>query len=370
MELLGLAAAESSSFLCAPVFAASTPWATRQRIIESYQHIAPTVTCSEVQYSTTSEIPRARRPKPYHVGPGARLFVWLHPIPSAVSPLLWACEEEQEKRVKVHLWQTLQVLHGDDFPTCFRECPLCQSRMWPSLHEHILLSCAHPPLAESRTAALKSTLQLALQSAEEASRKPRPCRVAVPQSLVAALHRWEAGLYLRTPERKVMLRFLLCGQWPFRWGTAADLQLVSKEEASVLSNPHLTFRNSAGPLLPPSRWKQMVAKAADFSSTAWDECVKRMLKLTSQEFLPVQKHARYLWWAAHGRGSTLPGSSRPLPSAVSKHTARVRARRFERTYFPVRSERRAPRSFSAQSTLFDVGVSRPDIPSSPGSDSE
>ena len=356
IKYLGLAASSSSSLMLPPDFPADMSWRARQHVVCSFLHIAQSSECPALGYSPTGGLHRVRRPRPYHVGVGARFFCWLHPIPSAPSPLLWVCEGNRPQVVKVHLWQTLQLFHGEDTPTLFEECPLCGSVSWATLHEHVLLSCRHPALDEARQDALAAMLATAAQSNSVAQGGHPSALLTIPASLTRALHSAKSRSALPRSSSKLLLRLLLCGQWPFRIDEDPAQQLWSPEGAAVMSHPHLRLRSTRGPVKPPAFWKKLLQAGAGFTSSAWDIVLQRMLRLTSPEHVHVQRHARYLWWAAHGRACPFPGYTKPVSSAVNRQTRDVRTRRTQRTYFPDRSQRGPPRSFSQQSTLFDHGL--------------
>lgn len=238
-------------------------WTVMERldIIESWMAVAGS-------RRSTAHHPRMkaadrRRPKAYHLGDGAATHAWLHPIPRAPSPALWACGTGSLLARKVIMLQTGQVLHGLERDTKFAACPLCGLVSPPpekGMLLHVIMVCSYTRAMRGK--ALSKLCSLLLPEEEPLSHvsphlsllktntgEATPTELGVvppPLPLLRALrsHRSlslsqdgdDDGLSsVSPPDMMILYRALMCGQWPTG---STELTGICPTAAAVYTFPH------------------------------------------------------------------------------------------------------------------------------------
>jgi len=342
------ASTHSSSHM--PEEASTLSWQTRHRVVASYLHVVQAKQSIAAGYSTSSRLPSIIKPRPHHVGIGAQHFTMLHPIPSGVSPLLWACAEDKPLCNMVHQWQTLQLLHGGDEPTAYPTCPLCADEVPADLHRHIILHCHE---LNTRRQATLSTLGDLLRDCEQQAQAASATVQPPPQAVSCAIRDCLHCTHILDHHADTIYRLILCGQWPWYWGRSASNQQVSKEEASVYSFPYVLHHKGAKRVSPPRAWRELQCEAAKFAGQAWRAVVSALLRDRHPDRLSVHTHARHLWWSIFGRDAPFPGHTTAEPSAVTKQTRAPKAARIRR-FFPARAGQVPSHEGRVQRTLHDI----------------
>ena len=280
-----------------------------------------------------------RRPKAYHLGTRGGLPAFLHPIQGSPSPANWACRHDPHLDRAVLIAQTMYFLHPGPHPTYHTKCPLCDTPLTYRASHHLVLDCPRLHGARMRAMARLRDVPAVTHTrdpGDDKSNDPIHKTVPPPAPLLDACRHWHinSNCECMTPRhRTLLLRYILCGQWP---QGAPELTGASHVCCTAHTFPHIpnlivgadTKRGKVITAAVYPAWKAALRECAVFCASMVDAVTSSALQgapAHPHRMTPTQRHAFHLTNCIHNTRPVVPlphgtpAPPTPTPPPHSRH---------------------------------------------------